>query len=318
MVTYSSLFPSGFQLCSLWSDSLPGTIPRSPHLTHPLDFHPHPPGFYLLPAFPPSPTSGKSTVGNDIATRLSLPFIDGDTLHPASNIAKMSAGHPLDDNDRLPWLALIRSTAERICKEQYESRGHDGLNSIGQGRAGVVIACSALKRWYRDILRGEVEAIPPPVNDLVGAIDSTVGGLTDDILLLGLTVHSISPSLFAITSYDFIIGSMAQSSSARPLSNRKTNHILTCPPGLSAIYVPSPAPRQPHRHIREERPTPRHIQPPHPLLLLPGNARTPRSAYSRAQKPLYGRSNARVAIGCIGRSDHYGRERDICGEYRSG
>lgn len=113
--------------------------------------------------------SGKSTVGSDVAEALSIPFIDGDSLHPQSNIDKMSGGIPLTDDDRLPWLALIRSTAERVCKEEWEK--HDGkMKSIedgGIGRAGVVIACSALKKWYRDILRGDVEAIPPPVDDLV-------------------------------------------------------------------------------------------------------------------------------------------------------
>jgi gluconokinase len=81
----------------------------------------------------------------------------------------MSSGIPLTDDDRLPWLALIRSTAERVCKEEWEK--HDGkMKSVadgGIGRAGVVIACSALKKWYRDILRGDVSAIPPPVDDLV-------------------------------------------------------------------------------------------------------------------------------------------------------
>ena len=81
----------------------------------------------------------------------------------------MSGGIPLTDDDRLPWLALIRSTAERVCKEEWEK--HDGkMKSVqegGIGRAGVVIACSALKKWYRDILRGDVSAIPPPVDDLV-------------------------------------------------------------------------------------------------------------------------------------------------------
>ncbi|WWC59263.1 uncharacterized protein I303_101813 [Kwoniella dejecticola CBS 10117] len=111
---------------------------------------------------------GKSTVGSDLATSLNLPFIDGDSLHPASNIAKMSSGIPLTDDDRLPWLALIRSTAERKCKEEYERCGgkFKTFEQGGIGRAGIVIACSALRKWYRDILRGEVEANPPPEHDL--------------------------------------------------------------------------------------------------------------------------------------------------------
>ncbi|KAK8870114.1 hypothetical protein IAR55_000684 [Kwoniella newhampshirensis] len=111
---------------------------------------------------------GKSTVGQDVAASLSLPFIDGDSLHPSSNIDKMSHGIPLTDDDRLPWLALIRSTGERVCKEEYEKCGgkFKSVKEGGLGRAGVVIACSALRKWYRDILRGEVAANPPPVNDL--------------------------------------------------------------------------------------------------------------------------------------------------------
>jgi carbohydrate kinase (thermoresistant glucokinase family) len=113
--------------------------------------------------------SGKSTIGNDVAESLSIPFIDGDSLHPQSNIDKMSSGIPLTDDDRLPWLALIRSTAERVCKEEWEKHGGKmkSVDDGGIGRAGVVIACSALKKWYRDILRGDVSAIPPPVDDLV-------------------------------------------------------------------------------------------------------------------------------------------------------
>ncbi|ORY23936.1 P-loop containing nucleoside triphosphate hydrolase protein [Naematelia encephala] len=109
---------------------------------------------------------GKSTIGTDLAESLSLPFIDGDSLHPQSNIDKMSQGHPLTDDDRLPWLALIRSTAERECKSQFDEGNIRSRADGGVGRAGVIIACSALKKWYRDILRGEVEASPPGLNDL--------------------------------------------------------------------------------------------------------------------------------------------------------
>lgn len=81
----------------------------------------------------------------------------------------MSSGTPLTDEDRLPWLALIRSTAERVCKEQSDKveEKFRSVEDSGLGRAGVVIACSALKKWYRDILRGAVKADPPPAEDLV-------------------------------------------------------------------------------------------------------------------------------------------------------
>ena len=78
--------------------------------------------------------SGKSLVGARLADRLGVPFCEGDDLHPAANIAKMKAGHPLDDADRAPWLARIADWIE----------GH---------AAGGVVSCSALKHAYRDRLR---------------------------------------------------------------------------------------------------------------------------------------------------------------------
>ena len=77
--------------------------------------------------------SGKSTVGSALAQRLRVPFLDADTLHPPANIAKMSAGEPLNDDDRYPWLEKV---GEWLA-------GH---------RDGGVVACSALKRKYRDQL----------------------------------------------------------------------------------------------------------------------------------------------------------------------
>src|SRR6476619_2927211 len=78
--------------------------------------------------------SGKSTVGAALAQRLRVPFADADDFHPDANIAKMSAGDALNDDDRLPW-----------------------LDSIGRWLAdhssGGVMSCSALKRAYRDQLR---------------------------------------------------------------------------------------------------------------------------------------------------------------------
>ncbi|ADT96977.1 gluconokinase [Mycolicibacterium gilvum] len=78
--------------------------------------------------------SGKSTVGAALAQRLRVPFADADDFHPPANIAKMSAGHPLDDEDRYPWLESIG--------EWLADHPHGG-----------VMSCSALKRFYRDQLR---------------------------------------------------------------------------------------------------------------------------------------------------------------------
>jgi gluconokinase len=81
--------------------------------------------------------SGKTTVGKEIAARLNLPFVDGDSLHSAANVAKMHAGVALDDADRAPWLDAIGAV----------------LGKIEQHPDGIVVACSALKRAYRDRLR---------------------------------------------------------------------------------------------------------------------------------------------------------------------
>ena len=80
--------------------------------------------------------SGKTTVGQLLATELNFGFLDGDSLHPSENIEKMTHGIPLTDADRAPWLAAIHV---RI------------LESFGRGE-GLVVACSALKQRYRDTL----------------------------------------------------------------------------------------------------------------------------------------------------------------------
>ncbi|WP_295012520.1 gluconokinase [uncultured Microbacterium sp.] len=80
--------------------------------------------------------SGKSTLAGVLAGRLGWALQEGDDLHPAANVAKMEAGIPLTDDDRLPWLALIR---EWIVARQ--DRGESGI-----------VTCSALRRSYRDIL----------------------------------------------------------------------------------------------------------------------------------------------------------------------
>ena len=80
--------------------------------------------------------SGKSTIGIALATKLGATFIEGDDVHTVGNKAKMAAGVPLDDSDRGPWLEEI---------------GEAMHTELAAGR-GVVVACSALKRAYRDVL----------------------------------------------------------------------------------------------------------------------------------------------------------------------
>ena len=80
--------------------------------------------------------SGKSTVGALLAGRLRWPFTDGDLLHPDANVAKMRRGEPLTDEDRMPWLRSVGA-----CMDERIAAGQSAL-----------IACSALKRRYRDVL----------------------------------------------------------------------------------------------------------------------------------------------------------------------
>lgn len=80
---------------------------------------------------------GKSTVGARLAEALKLPFLEGDVLHPESNVARMAAGVALSDEDREGWLQAL---AERLRQAHVAGRG-------------LVLSCSALKRAYRDILR---------------------------------------------------------------------------------------------------------------------------------------------------------------------
>lgn len=108
--------------------------------------------------------SGKSTIARPVAQRLGWDFEEGDELHPAANIAKMHAGHPLTDADRGPWLDAVRAWI---------------AGELQAGRSGV-ITCSALKRAYRDrlsdglpgvrfvYLKGEEATIRTRVDDRQG------------------------------------------------------------------------------------------------------------------------------------------------------
>ncbi|MFP5311484.1 MAG: gluconokinase [Actinomycetes bacterium] len=80
---------------------------------------------------------GKTTVGGLVARALGVPFLDGDSLHPPENVAKMESGTPLTDQDRWPWLALV------------------GRELASAGDGGLVVACSALRRSYRDAIRDQ-------------------------------------------------------------------------------------------------------------------------------------------------------------------
>jgi gluconokinase len=82
---------------------------------------------------------GKSSVAKSVADRLGYDYHDADNYHPESNKEKMKAGIPLNDEDRAPWLQILAGVLDGAFQDN---------------RKGVVLACSALKRRYRDILRG--------------------------------------------------------------------------------------------------------------------------------------------------------------------
>ena len=81
--------------------------------------------------------AGKSTVGAALAQRMGAAFVDSDSLHPQANVEKMAAGNPLTDEDRWPWLGLV------------------GAELASTHPDGVIVACSALKRVYRDAIRAK-------------------------------------------------------------------------------------------------------------------------------------------------------------------
>ncbi|MCM2291343.1 gluconokinase [Allorhizobium sp. BGMRC 0089] len=80
---------------------------------------------------------GKTSIGEGLAERLHRPFLEGDSLHPQSNVEKMARGTPLTDDDRWPWLAAIGARMQ---------------HSIAEGKP-LIVSCSSLKRSYRDLLR---------------------------------------------------------------------------------------------------------------------------------------------------------------------
>ncbi|MBC2594514.1 gluconokinase [Ruficoccus amylovorans] len=113
--------------------------------------------------------AGKTLIGQKLATAIGGEFFDGDDSHPAANVAKMRAGLPLDDADRLPWLRRLRALIEEREDRRNGARSGSGFQTeaskTGSAEAGasegcapaitpppVILACSALKASYREIL----------------------------------------------------------------------------------------------------------------------------------------------------------------------
>jgi gluconokinase len=101
--------------------------------------HDHPPTILLMGVS----GSGKTAIGRQLAGRLGLPFLETDDLHAPANVAKMRAGTPLTDADRAPWLHAVAAELGRATR----------------ATGGIVVACSALKRAYRDRLRAAVPSL---------------------------------------------------------------------------------------------------------------------------------------------------------------
>jgi gluconokinase len=168
--------------------------------------------------------SGKSTIGERLADRLGWTYEDGDSYHPPGNVAKMHAGHPLTDDDRWPWLKAI---ADAIDRE----------TAAGQR---MVIACSALKRAYRDVivhgrddvrivyLKGSRELIARRLKARKGhfmppdLLDSQFATLQEPTANEGAIVVDIDASIEAIV--DDIMRRLASSAPASPAAPPASAH----------------------------------------------------------------------------------------------
>lgn len=122
--------------------------------------------------------SGKSTIGALLADRLGIDFVDGDSLHPLTNVEKMAGGTPLTDDDRWPWLDLVG----------------EALGAAGQdGGGGLAVACSALRRSYRDAILAKAPGTR--FVHLTGSeevLASRLEGRTDHFMPTGLLLSQLA------------------------------------------------------------------------------------------------------------------------------
>lgn len=148
--------------------------------------------------------SGKSTIGALVADAMNIPFLDGDSLHPLANIHKMAEGTPLTDEDRWPWLGIV------------------GDELAGASAKGMVIACSALKRRYRDVIRDKAPAT------VFLHLDGSLEVLS--ARLEGRSGHFMPPSLLA-----------SQLASLEPLDTDERAVVIDVAAGITAILVEAEA-----------------------------------------------------------------------------
>ena len=116
---------------------------------------------------------GKSTVAEDLAERLGWPVVEGDDLHPPESKAKMTAGTPLTDADRMPWLTAIRDELDRIPTH-------------------AIVTCSALRRPYRDLLgtaRGRVRFLH--LTGSPSVLGSRIGARTGHFMPAGMLISQL-------------------------------------------------------------------------------------------------------------------------------
>ena len=129
--------------------------------------------------------AGKSTIGMRLAAALRCALLEGDSLHPAPNVAKMSAGVALTDQDRLPWLDLI----------------HERMRSADARGECLIVACSALKKSYREKLEKDLEVRWVFLNGSPGLIAARIGNRTGHFMsstLLGSQFQALEVPADAI------------------------------------------------------------------------------------------------------------------------